>query len=126
MKLSLEGIGALLGRESEYTLISSIVPGGPADKDGRLKAGDRITAVGQGSEGKMVDVIGWRIDDVVELIRGPKDTVVRLAVLPEDESVSGPATIVEIVRQRGQASRSRRPRARSSKCRSKAARPAKS
>ncbi len=98
MKLSLEGIGALLGRESEYTLISSIVPGGPADKDGRLKAGDRITAVGQGGDGKMVDVIGWRIDDVVELIRGPKDTVVRLAVLPEDESVSGPPTIVEIVR----------------------------
>ncbi|RPH97295.1 MAG: tail-specific protease [Lysobacterales bacterium] len=98
MKLSLEGIGALLGRESEYTLISSIVPGGPADKDGRLKAGDRITAVGQGGDGKMVDVIGWRIDDVVELIRGPKDTVVRLAVLPEDESVSGPPTVVEIVR----------------------------
>jgi carboxyl-terminal processing protease len=98
MKLSLEGIGALLGRENEYTLISSIVPGGPADQDGRLKAGDRITAVGQGSDGKMVDVIGWRIDDVVELIRGPKDTVVRLAILPEDESVSGPTTTIEIVR----------------------------
>ena len=98
MKLSLEGIGALLGRENEYTLISRIVPGGPADKDGRLQAGDRITAVGQGGDGKMVDVIGWRIDDVVELIRGPKDTVVRLQILPEDESVSGPTTIIEIVR----------------------------
>ena len=98
MKLSLEGIGALLGRESEYTFISRVVPGGPAEQDGRLKAGDRITAVGQGSDGKMVDVIGWRIDDVVELIRGPKDTVVRLEVLPEDVSVSGPPTVVDIVR----------------------------
>ena len=98
MKLSLEGIGALLGRENEYTLISSVVPGGPADQDGRLAAGDRITAVGQGNDGKMVDVIGWRVDDVVDLIRGPKDTVVRLEVLPEDVSVSGPTSLIEIVR----------------------------
>jgi carboxyl-terminal processing protease len=98
MKLSLEGIGALLGRESEYTLISRVVPGGPADKDGRLKAGDRITGVGQGRDGKMVDVIGWRVDDVVDLIRGPKDTVVRLEVLPEDVGVSGPTTVIDIVR----------------------------
>jgi carboxyl-terminal processing protease len=98
MSLSLEGIGALLGRESEYTLISSVVPGGPADKEGSLKAGDRITAVGQGNDGKMVDVIGWRVDDVVDLIRGPKDTLVRLEVLPEDASVSGPTSMIEIVR----------------------------
>jgi carboxyl-terminal processing protease len=98
MKLSLEGIGALLGRESEYTTISRVVPGGPADKDGRLAAGDRITAVGQGNDGKLVDVIGWRVDDVVDLIRGPKDTVVRLEVLPEDVSVSGPSTVIDIVR----------------------------
>ena len=98
MKLSLEGIGALLGRENEYTVISSVVPGGPADQDGRLKAGDRITAVGQGDDGKMVDVIGWRIDDVVDLIRGPKDTTVRLEVLPEDVSVSGPTSMIDIVR----------------------------
>jgi carboxyl-terminal processing protease len=98
MKLSLEGIGALLGRENEYTTISSIVAGGPASKDGRLKAGDRITAVGQGQDGKLVDVIGWRVDDVVELIRGPKDTVVRLEVLPEDSSISGPSTVIDIVR----------------------------
>ena len=98
MKLSLEGIGALLGRENEYTSISRVVPGGPADKDGRLKAGDRITAVGQGNDGKMVDVIGWRIDDVVDLIRGPKDTVVRLEVLSEDEPVSAPTHLIDIVR----------------------------
>ena len=98
MKLSLEGIGALLGRETEYTTIASVVPGGPAALDGRLKAGDRITAVGQGQDGKMVDVIGWRIDDVVDLIRGPKDTVVRLEVLPADASVSGPTTLIDIMR----------------------------
>lgn len=98
MSLSLEGIGALLGRENEYTLISSVVPGGPADQEGSLKAGDRITAVGQGNDGKMVDVIGWRVDDVVDLIRGPKDTLVRLEVLPEDSSVSGPTSMIEIVR----------------------------
>ena len=98
MRLSLEGIGALLGRENEFTTISSVVPGGPAAKDGRLKAGDRITAVGQGEEGKMVDVIGWRIDDVVDLIRGPKDTIVRLDVLPEDSSISGPTSQITIVR----------------------------
>ena len=98
MKLSLEGIGALLGRENEYTTISRVVAGGPAAQDGRLKAGDRITAVGQDREGKMVDVIGWRIDDVVDLIRGPKDTVVRLEVLPEDVSISGPTNVIDIVR----------------------------
>ena len=98
MKLSLEGIGALLGRENEYTLISRVVPGGPADKDGRLQAGDRITAVGQGNDGKLVDVIGWRVDDVVDLIRGPKDTVVRLEVLPEDSGMTDPRSVIDIVR----------------------------
>jgi len=98
MKLSLEGIGALLGRESEYTTIASIVPGGPASLDGRLQAGDRIVAVGQGLEGKMVDVIGWRVDDVVDLIRGPKDTIVKLEVLPEEASVGGPSSMIDIVR----------------------------
>jgi carboxyl-terminal processing protease len=75
-----------------------VVPGGPADKDGRLKAGDRVIAVGQGQDGKMVDVIGWRIDDVVDLIRGPKDTVVRLEVLPEDAGPDGPSSMIDIVR----------------------------
>ncbi len=98
MSLSLEGIGALLGRESEYTSIQSVVPGGPAEKDGRLKAGDRLLAVGQGRDGKLVDVIGWRVDDVVDLIRGPKDTVVRLEVLHEDVGIDGPSTVIDIVR----------------------------
>ena len=98
MRLSLEGIGALLGRENEYTSIASVVPGGPADKEGSLKAGDRVTAVGQGRDGKMQDVVGWRVDDVVEKIRGAKHTVVRLEVLHEDVSVNGPTEIIEIVR----------------------------
>ena len=98
MRLSLEGIGALLGRENEYTSIASVVPGGPADKDGRLRAGHRVTAVGQGREGKLVDVIGWRVDDVVDLIRGPKHTVVRLEVFHEDTGLDGPVTIIDIVR----------------------------
>ena len=98
MKLSLEGIGALLGRENEYTSIARVVTGGPADKDGRLKAGHRVTAVGQGQDGKMVDVIGWRVDDVVDLIRGPKHTVVRLEVFHEDTGFDGPTEIIDIVR----------------------------
>ena len=98
MKLSLEGIGALLGRQSEYTTISRVVAGGPAAQDGRLKAGDRITGVGQGQKGKLVDVIGWRVDDVVDLIRGPKDTVVRLEILPEDVSIGGLTSVIDIVR----------------------------
>jgi len=98
MRLSLEGIGALLGRENEYTSIASVVPGGPADTQGQLKAGDRVTGVGQGQDGKLQDVVGWRVDDVVDLIRGPKHTIVRLEVLPEDVGVNGPTTVIEIVR----------------------------
>ncbi len=98
MSLSLEGIGALLGRESEYTSIRSVVPGGPADQDGRLRAGHRVLAVGQGRDGKMVNVIGWRVDDVVELIRGPKDTVVRLEVNHDDDGPEAPSDLIDIVR----------------------------
>ena len=98
MRLSLEGIGALLGRENEYTSIASVVPGGPADKQGGLKAGDKVLAVGQGQDGKLQDVVGWRVDDVVDLIRGPKHTIVRIEVLHEDTGVDGPAEIIEIIR----------------------------
>ena len=98
MRLSLEGIGALLGRENEYTSIASVVPGGPADKEGNLKAGDKVLAVGQGNDGELQDVVGWRVDDVVDLIRGAKHTIVRLEVLHEDTGVEGPSEIIEIVR----------------------------
>jgi len=98
MRLSLEGIGALLGRENEYTSIASVVPGGPADKEGHLKAGDKVLAVGQGLDGKLEDVVGWRVDDVVDLIRGAKHTIVRIEVLHEDTGVNGPTEVIEIVR----------------------------
>lgn len=84
MSLSLEGIGAVLKIEDEYTKVERIVPAGPADRQGQLRPADRITAVGQGEDGEMVDVIGWRLDEVVNLIRGPRNTVVRLEVLPPD------------------------------------------
>ena len=80
MSLSLEGIGAELTTEDEYTKISRIIPGGPADLQGILKARDKIISVGQ-SANDMVDVIGWRLDDVVQLIRGDKDSTVWLEVL---------------------------------------------
>ncbi|MEP4484828.1 MAG: carboxy terminal-processing peptidase [Halioglobus sp.] len=82
MSLSLEGIGAVLQLEDEYTKVARIVAAGPADKQGDLKPADKIIAVGQGTEGEMEDVIGWRLDEVVELIRGPKDSTVRLEVIP--------------------------------------------
>lgn len=82
MSLSLEGIGAVLQMEDEYTKVVRLVPKGPADKQGELQPSDRIVAVGQGDEGEMVDVIGWRLDEVVQLIRGPKGSTVRLEVIP--------------------------------------------
>jgi len=82
MSLSYFGIGASLRTEDEYVEIVNIIPGGPASIDGSLKPKDRITGVAQGGDGEMVDVVGWRLDDVVELIRGPKDTVVRLQIIP--------------------------------------------
>jgi carboxyl-terminal processing protease len=100
MRLSLEGIGAVLQRQDEYVVIRSIVPGGPAASTGKLQPGDRITAVGQGRDSNMVDVVGWRVDDVVDLIRGPKDSLVRLDVLPAAAGDDGAHTTVDIVRQK--------------------------
>lgn len=82
MSLSYFGIGASLQTEEDYVQIINIIPGGPAAIDGSLKPKDRIIGVAQGADGEMVDVIGWRLDDVVELIRGPVDTMVRLNVIP--------------------------------------------
>lgn len=98
MSLSFEGIGALLGTEGEYCQIERILPGGPAERGGELKATDRIIAVGQGDEGEMVDVIGWRVDEIVDLIRGPKDSRVRLSILPSNQTDSSAARIVVITR----------------------------
>jgi len=82
MSLSLEGIGALLSNDGLYTTIASLVPGGPAEKSNKLKPNDRIVGVAQETEDVITDVIGWRIDDVVQLIRGPKNTEVKLEVIP--------------------------------------------
>ncbi len=82
MRLSLEGIGAVLQNEDEYVKVVRVVPAGPADKQSDLKAAELIIAVGQGKAGPMTDVIGWRLDDVVDLVRGKKGTVVRLDGIP--------------------------------------------
>lgn len=93
MALSLEGIGAVLQSEDEYTKVMRLVPAGPAAKQGDLKPADRIVAIGQGTDGEMVDVVGWRLDEVVDLIRGKKDTIVRLEVLPAKASPGNSKTI---------------------------------
>ena len=82
MSLSFEGIGAVLQNEDEYVKVVRIVPAGPADKQSDLKPSELIVGVGQGESGALTDVIGWRLDDVVDMIRGPRDTTVRLEVIP--------------------------------------------
>ncbi len=82
MSLSYFGIGASLQTEDDYVHIVNIIPGGPASVDGSLNPNDKIIGVAQGEDGNMIDVIGWRLDDVVDLIRGPADTVVRLQIIP--------------------------------------------
>jgi len=98
MSLSLEGIGAVLQQEDEFTRVVSLVPAGPADKSKQVFPDDKIVAVAQGREGEMVDVVGWRLDEVVQLIRGKKDTIVRLDVIPASSKDSSESKIVEIVR----------------------------
>ena len=87
MRLQLDGIGASLKGEDGYTTVAELVPGGAADKDGRLKKKDRIVGVGQDREGEMVDVVDMNLNDVVKLIRGKRGTVVRLKVIPVSQTV---------------------------------------
>lgn len=100
MSLSLEGIGARLQTENDYTKVVEIVPGGPAEKSDAIHPNDRITGVAQGEGGEMVDVIGWRIDDVVKLIKGPKGTKVRLQLLPAASGIAGPPVEITLVRDK--------------------------
>ena len=86
MSLSYEGIGASLALEDDYVTIRDVLPGGAAAASTELKVGDRITAVGQGETGALTDVVGWRLDDVVQLIRGPENSMVRLQILPASAS----------------------------------------
>jgi carboxyl-terminal processing protease len=98
MSLSYFGIGASLQLEDDYVQIVTIIPGGPAAIDGKLKPNDRITGVAQGPEGDMVDVVGWRLDDVVDLIRGPANTVVRLQIIPAGALPGSSEKIVALTR----------------------------
>lgn len=98
MNLSLEGIGAVLQGDDDYTVIRSLIPGGPADKSKLLKPDDRITAVGQ-EKGKMVDVVGWRLDDVVDLIKGKKGSKVRLEI-QRGKGATHQTKIIELVRDK--------------------------
>lgn len=86
MSLKLEGIGAILSQADEHTQIVRLIHAGPAQKQGELQPMDKIVAVAQGEKGKFVDVVGWRLDEVVDLIRGPKGSTVRLEVIPANSS----------------------------------------
>ncbi len=100
MSLSLEGIGAVLQSDSEFTKVVRLVAGGPAQKQGQLSAADRIVGVAQGDDGEMVEVIGWRLDEVVELIRGPKHSKVRLKVIPHTAKLDTDTIEIKIVRDK--------------------------
>ncbi len=100
MSRSLEGIGAQLRSVDGYTTVASIIGGGPADKSKQLFEDDRIVAVGQGNDGEMVDVVGWRLDDVVQLIRGKKGTIVQLEILRADDTPDMPTEKITITREK--------------------------
>jgi carboxyl-terminal processing protease len=100
MRLSLEGIGAVLQERDEYIVIRELMAGGPAISSEQLKVGDRILGVGQGDKGPITDVVGWRIDDAVNLIRGAKGSKVTLDVLPADAGPDGKHKMVVLTRQK--------------------------
>ena len=98
LSLSLQGIGAQLTTEEEYTKVVELIKGGPAERGAELKEGDRIIAIGQGVDGELQDVVGMRLDDVVAQIRGEKGTVVRLNVISADAVSEASAKVVSITR----------------------------
>ena len=100
MSLSLEGIGAVLQTEDEYTKVQRLIAGGPAERSKLMKAGDRIVGVAQGVDGEMLDIVGWRIDEVVNKIRGPKGTLVRLEIIPADAADEHQSKVIKIVRDK--------------------------
>lgn len=100
MKLSLVGIGAVLQERDDYTTIRELVAGGPAQLSGKVAVGDRIVGVGQDKDGPIKEVVGMRLDEVVELIRGAKGTVVRLDILPADAGPDATHHIVSLVRDK--------------------------
>ena len=100
MSLNYEGIGASLNQVDDIVQVVNIIEGGPAAADGTLKPNDKITAVGQGTDGALTDVVGWRVDDVVQLIRGKGGTVVRLQILPGGATPGSPEKILALTRGR--------------------------
>lgn len=100
MARSMEGIGASLQIENEVTKVMSIVPGGPAFKSKLLNTGDRIVGVAQGVDGEFEDVVGWRIDNTVSKIKGPKGTTVRLKVIPVGQDLSSKPVVITLVRDK--------------------------
>lgn len=100
MRLSLVGIGAVLQSKDEYTLIRELVAGGPAELSGKLNVGDRIVGVAQGKDAPMIEVIGWRLDDTVDMIRGEQDSTVVLDILPVDAGLDGEHKRIVLVRDK--------------------------
>lgn len=100
MSLSFEGIGASLMSKDDYTTIARIIPGGPAAKSDDLFENDRIVGVAQGEDGEVIDIIGWRLDDVIQHIRGKKGTIVRLSILRADATLDMPTEEVVLVRDK--------------------------
>lgn len=100
MGLSLEGIGARLTQNLDYTEVAEIIPGGPAYKSKAIQKDDKIIGVAQGDDGEFIDVIGWRLDDVVAKIRGPKGTVVRLQLLKGSEGINALPDTLRLVRDK--------------------------
>ena len=98
LSLSLQGIGAQLTTEDEYTKVVELIKGGPAERAAELQEGDKIIGIGQGIDGEIKDVVGMRLDDVVAQIRGEKDTVVRLSVIPVDAVSESSARVISITR----------------------------
>ena len=98
MSLQLEGIGAKLTMEQDFTEIVELIPGGPAEQSGELSEGERIIGVADGADGEMKDVVGWRLNEIVQMIRGPEDSVVRLKVLPPAGASDNTPREVELVR----------------------------
>ena len=94
------GVGASLGVEDDHVLVREVLSGGPAERDGRLRAGDRITGVNSSASGELIDVVGWRLEDVVELIRGPADTPVVLRILPGGEAAGSESFLLKLTRGR--------------------------
>tara|TARA_B100001248_G_scaffold209725_1_gene163890 strand:+ start:11171 stop:13228 length:2058 start_codon:yes stop_codon:yes gene_type:complete len=99
MSLSLEGIGALLGIEDDYAKVVSLVPGGPAAKSNQLSPDDRIVSIRQAYEEKSTDVVGWRIDEIVKLIRGDAGTKVELEIMPSKSLESSERKFVTLTRE---------------------------